>query len=62
MVPVLNKLDISRISRIEILLEVLDIIRPDFHTSERLQVYSRILNSIYASNIPTEDDFCLLDR
>lgn len=47
--------------RIEVLLEALELLRPDFH-SDRLRFYSRIVNLLYTGNVPSDVDMQLLNR
>ncbi|KAL8770423.1 MAG: hypothetical protein Q9209_003849 [Squamulea sp. 1 TL-2023] len=48
--------------RIDFLLEALDVLRPDFHSSSRIRLYSRVLNCMYSGVMPKEADMQLLDR
>ncbi|KAL8959520.1 MAG: hypothetical protein Q9193_003634 [Seirophora villosa] len=62
MVPFsLSENAIAGTPRIEVLLEALELLRPDFH-SDRLRFYSRIVNLLYTGNVPSEVDMQLLDR
>ncbi|KAL9020046.1 MAG: hypothetical protein Q9185_002660 [Variospora sp. 1 TL-2023] len=47
--------------RIAVLLEALELLRPDFH-SDRLKFYSRIVNLLYTGNVPSDLDMQLLER
>ncbi|KAL8790936.1 MAG: hypothetical protein Q9213_000361 [Squamulea squamosa] len=48
--------------RTDFLLDALDILRPDFHSSSRLKLCSRILNCVYLGVKPKDEDMRLLDR
>ncbi|KAI4155572.1 MAG: hypothetical protein LQ341_000166 [Variospora aurantia] len=62
MVPsLLSDNTIAGTPRIAVLLEALELLRPDFH-SDRLKFYSRIVNLLYTGNVPSDLDMQLLER
>lgn len=61
MFPSLSDAEITGTSRIEVLVEVLDLLRPDFR-AERLRVYSAVVNDLYSGQTPGKAEMHILER